>query len=110
MLNLIILSWSAFNSTFVANVATFLFKKESFTDITTFEKFLTFYPIATISLVNLLKSALVIYLLAMSVIFPSSPSFFTKTLGILFTTVNAAIVARPVILGVLPSILVVLAL
>ena len=54
MLNLIILSWSAFNSTFVANVATFLFKKESLTDITTFEKFLTFYPIATISLVNLL--------------------------------------------------------
>ena len=47
----------------------------------------------------------------MSVIFPSSPSFLTKTLGILFsTTVNAAIVARPVILGVLPSILVVLAL
>ena len=68
---------------------------------------------ATMSLVNLLKSTVVIYLLSMSDIFPSQSVFLTRllTLGILFSTVvNVALVAKLVILGILPSTSTILAL
>ena len=65
-----------------------------------------FILLGTLSLVNLLKSTVVIYLLSMSDIFASWSVFFTKllTLGILFSTSVNVTVAKPEILGIWLSI------
>ena len=111
-----ILSWSALNPAHVASVDIFLSKSELSINAEIYDlltNYFSFIFVLSISHLNLLKSNVVKNLAWMSNIFASSSVFLTSflTSAIVFSTaLRAAVVAKPIILCILPLILVIFAL